>query len=153
MDYWPLVKDMSVSFWDPWRWGVVPRMSRRGRNDLNNTPLIWDTGCPLLNYYLGRSWFCWFNLRFTCFSFSFTKVTRIPFLWGNWSWIFNILKTLVSPFSFTVNLTIGYRWWSCGLKGDSRVSRSDGSGSYWWLRLSFPSDFIDKRIVQGSPVP
>lgn len=66
-------------------------MSRRGWNDSNSATTIQNIGCPLFNHYFRRSRFLWFNFKITCFSFSFTKVARIPFLWREWLWILNIL--------------------------------------------------------------
>ena len=98
-----LVKDEPISFWDL---KGIPRLTGRSRNGLDNTPLIWNNKYSLLAYFLRRlmsfvlndvdsSSLIWatqcldyFNRRFCffcfpCFPFSFTEITRVPFLWRN----------------------------------------------------------------------
>ena len=43
-----------------------------------------------------------------------------------------------------MHLSKGYRWWSCGLKGTSRLSRSNFSRSYWRLIFCSFKDFVYK---------
>lgn len=131
-----LIKYVPIPLWDFQR--VVPRMIGRDGDELNNTPLVWDDECSLLNYHLGGSWlvsFFYFFLDnfnstplicaieclnyfmrgswllcFPCFSSYFTEITRIPFLYRNLVRIFNFLKTLLRLFYFAMHLNKGYKW-------------------------------------------